>query len=258
MVSVIVPTITGGLSYLVDLIPTLEMQTEPHELIIIDNSSRDGTTNYLGNHACTVKINTSRLNFSQSNNQGAKIAGGDYILFLNNDTKVEPNLLQEMLSVFNLDEKIAVVGCQLRLARTPHKVHHAGVMFTDKYEPYELGLDQPFGVPELPRNDERVVGVREVPAVTAACLMIKKGVFFEVGGFDENYINGWEDIDLNLKVRGKGYKIYYTGRTYAYHHHFGTKDRGRFMYEKENRARYESLWMTTGKAKEVLNGIRES
>lgn len=255
MISVIVPTITGGMSYLVELIPTLERQTEQHELIIIDNASRDGTTNYLGNHPCIVKVNANRLNFSQSNNQGAKIASGDYLLFLNNDTKLEPDVLKDMLDVFTIDEKIAVVGCQLRLVRPPHKVHHAGVMFTEKYEPYELGLDQPFGVPELPRNDERVSGTREVPAVTAACMMVKKGVFFEVGGFDENYKNGWEDVDLNLKIREKGYKIYYTGKSYAYHHHFGTKDRGRFMYETENRARYESIWMTTGRAKEVLNGF---
>lgn len=258
MISIIVPTITGGLNYLVSLIPTVEQQTEPHELIIIDNASRDGTTNYLGNKECLIKVNKEKLNFSQSNNIGARLAQGTHLLFLNNDTKLEPNLLKEMLDTFNQDEKIGIVGCQIRLMQNPHKVHHAGIMFTEKYEPYELGLSQPFGIPEILKNDPKVWAIREVPAVTAACMMIRKDIFFEVGGFDENYKNGWEDVDLNLKVRQKGYKIYYTGKTYAYHHHFGSKDRGRFAFETENRARYEELWMTTGKAKEVLKGVRES
>ncbi len=257
-ISIITPTITGGLNYLVDLIPTIERQTLPYELIIIDNASRDGTTNYLSNKECLIKVNTNRLNFAQSNNIGARLAQGEYLLFLNNDTKLEPNLLEEMLKVFDLDPQIGIVGCQLRLMISPHKVHHAGIMFTERYEPYELGLSTPFGIPEILRNDPRVTEVREVPAVTACCMMIKKDLFLEVGGFDEGYINGWEDVDLNLKVREKGYKIYYTGKSFAYHQHFGSKDRGRFAFEKENRARYESLWMTTGKAKEVLHGIRES
>ena len=257
MVSIIVPTTTGGLGYLTELVPTIERQTEPHELILIDNASRDGTTNYMGMHACTLKVNSVKMNFSQSNNYGAKIAQGDYFLFLNNDTKLESNLLEEMVKTFSLDPKIGVVGCQLRLMRTPHKVHHAGIMFTEKYEPYELGLSQPFGVPELPKNDDRVWNVREVPAVTSACMMVRKDVFFDVGGFDEGYIFGWEDTDFNLRARQKGWKVYYNGKSWAYHHHFGSKDRGRFLFESTNRSRYEQLWMDTGKAKEVLNGFRE-
>lgn len=257
MISVITPTSTGGLSYLVDLVPSLERQTIPYEFILIDNASRDGTTNYMGHHDSLIKINVTRMNFSQSNNYGAKLASGNYFLFLNNDTRLEPNLLEEMVNTFNSDSSIGVVGCQLRLMKPPYKVHHAGIMFTDKYEPYELGLSQPFGVAELPKSDPRVNAVREVPAVTAACMMVRRDVFFDIGGFDENYVFGWEDSDFNLRVRQKGYKIYYTGRSWAYHHHFGSRDRGRFAHETENRARYEDLWMKTGKAKEVLNGFRE-
>lgn len=258
MVSVITPTTTGGLSYLVELVPSLERQTEKHEFILIDNASRDGTCNYLGTHDCIVKVNTEKMNFSQSNNYGAKIANGDCLLFLNNDTRLEPDVIEKMLETFKLDEKIGIVGCQLRLMRTPHKIHHIGVMFTEKYEPYELGLSMPFGVPEIEKNDPRVNSIREVPSVTSACMMVKKSVFEEVGGFDEGYIFGWEDTDICLRVREKGYKIYYNGQAIGHHHHFGSKDRGRFRFESENRNRYEDLWMKTGRAKEVLNGFRQS
>lgn len=258
MVSIITPTATGGLNYLTELVPSIERQDYPHEFILIDNASKDGTTNYMGSHQCLLKVNSTKMNFSQSNNYGSKIAQGEYLLFLNNDTKLEEGLIKNMVETFSVDPKIGVVGCQLRLMKTPHKVHHAGIMFTEKYEPYELGLSQPFGIPELPKNDERVWNVREVPAVTAACMMVRKDVFFDVGGFDENYHFGWEDVDFNLKARQKGWKIYYNGKSWAYHHHFGSKDRGRFTFETENRARYEELWMKTEKAKEVLNGFRES
>lgn len=257
MVSIITPTTTGGLNYLVDLVPTIEAQTYKHEFILVDNNSRDGTANYMGNHECLLKVNTVKMNFSESNNYAAKVAQGNYLLFLNNDTKLEPNLLEEMVKTFDIDPKIAIVGCQLRLMRNPHSVHHAGIMFTEKYEPYELGLEQPFGVPALPKNDERVWSVREVPAVTSACMMMRKDYFFDIGGFNPSFIFGWEDVDINLRARQKGYKIYYNGKSWAYHHHFGSKDRGRFVHESENRKLYETLWMDNGKAKEVLNGFRQ-
>jgi GT2 family glycosyltransferase len=258
MISIITPTTRGGLTYLASLVPTVEMQTAEHELIVVDNASRDGTSNYLGNHDCIIKVNSIKMNFSQSNNYGATLSHGDYLLFLNNDTFLQPNLLEEMLRVFEIDEKIGVVGCQLRLMST-NKVHHAGIMYTDKYEPYELGLSTPFGIPELPNNDPRITSTREVPSVTSACMMVKKNVFYETGGgFDEKYIFGWEDVDFNLKVKEKGYKIYYTGRSFAHHKHFGGKDQGRFRYEKENRARYEEIWMNTGRAKAILGDFREA
>jgi GT2 family glycosyltransferase len=257
MISIITPTTTGGMEYLTALVPSLEQQTMKHEFILIDNASRDGTENYMGFHESIVKINSVKMNFSQSNNYGVTLAHHDYLLFLNNDTLLQPNLLEEMRKVFDMDEKIGIVGCQLRLMHNK-KVHHAGIMYTEKYEPYELGLATAFGVPEILPNDPRVYSVREVPSVTAACMMVKKNVFYEVGGFDENYVFGWEDVDFNLKVRQHGYKIFYTGKSYGLHKHFGGKDRGRFLFEKENRKRYEELWMDTGLAKEVLNGIRES
>lgn len=258
MISIVTANITGGLNYLVNLVPTIERQKIPHEFILVDNASKDGSLNYMANHESVIKVNTFKKSFSQSNNEGSKIATGDYLLFLNNDTKLEENTLEEMLNTFEVDEKIGIVGCQIRLMTPPYKIQHAGVMFTDKYEPYELGLSQPFGIPELLSNDPRARDVREVPAVTACCMMIKKSVFEKLGMFDENYKNGWEDVDLNLKAREVGYKIYYTGKTCIYHHRFGSKDRGRFDKEKENRDYYESVWMNTGRAGKVLGNFREA
>jgi len=251
MVSIIIPTTTGGLGYLAQLIPGLSHEPDS-EIIIIDNASRDGTTNFLQNFECLVKINKENMSFSASNNLGASYARGEYLLFMNNDMLINPGLVAEMRKTFQVNSKIAVVGCQLRLMDRKDRVQHAGVMFTDKYVPYELGLAQPWGVPELPLHDPRVKSVREVPSVTAACMMIKREVFEEVGRFDERYVYGWEDSDLVLRIREKGYKVWYNGRAWAFHKHFGGRDRGRFKYEQRNRSIYDATWVNTGRAKKVL------
>lgn len=254
MVSIIIPTTTGGFTHLAKLMPQL-MQEPDTEIIIIDNNSMDGTANYLSSYNCLIKNNKIKMNFSQSNNYGVTKASGEYLLFMNNDIAITPGIVKKMVDTFLLDEKIGVVGAQLCLMDTPKKVQHAGVMFTDEYFPYELGLAQPFGIPELPYNDIRVRNIREVPSVTAACMMIKKSVFEEVGGFDEEYVFSWEDTDLNLKVREKGYKVYYNGEAHALHKLFGSRDRGRFHSELANRKRYEQIWIETGRAKAVLGGF---
>ena len=189
-----------------------------------------------------------------------KLAQGDYFLFLNNDTKISPNFVDEMLKTFEIDPKIGIVGCLIYSMDNPKKVLHAGICFTQNYVPYELGMKQPF-VPEiqdLPANDPRVRSVREVPSVTAACMMVKREVFEKIGGFDEQYINGWEDTDFVLKARELGYKVFYTGKTFIHHVHFGSKHAGRFNFEAQNRKRYDDVWVTTRRAKKVLGKFREA
>lgn len=257
MVSVIIPTSTGGFMHLAKLMPSIS-QEEDCEIIVIDNNSRDNTMNYLSGYNCLVKVNQNKMNFSQSNNYGASKASGEYLLFLNNDTVTTKGFTKEMVKIFNSDPKIGIVGCLIYTMTLPKQIQHIGVMFTQEYFPYELGQPIQGITPGIPKNDPRVLSVREVPSVTAACMMIRKDVFNEVGGFDEGYSFGWEDTDLSLKVREKGYKVYYTGKGNIHHFHYGSKAIGRFNSEIENRNRYEEIWVKTGRAKEVLNGFREN
>jgi GT2 family glycosyltransferase len=256
MVSVIVPSTTGGLVYLSRLMPILSREPDT-QIIIIDNNSHDGTTNFLGTYDCLIKVNNPGKSFSQSNNQGAKLAQGDYLLFLNNDTIPQEGFIQEMRATFNLDPKIGIVGTLLYTMDNPKKIQHAGVYFTQDYVPYELGLPIGDFAPGILVNDPRAKLTREVPSVTAACMMVKREVFNDVGGFDENYINGWEDTDFVLKVRELGYKVWYNGNTHVYHQHFGSRSQGRFKFENQNRQRYDDIWVNTGRAKAVLGEFRE-
>lgn len=258
MVSILIPTTVGGMTHLARLLPNLSREAEETgaEIIVIDNNSKDGTANLLCNYDCTVKFNKVNLGFSKAHNQASKIAQGEYLLLLNNDTAIYPGLLQEMQKVFLLDPKIAVVGCLIMLMDRD-KIQHAGVMFTPDYVPYELGLElpniRPGTYPGIPMSDPRVHMVREVPSVTGACMMIRKDVWEEIGGLDDEYINGWEDVDFCLKARELGYKIYYTGKAKIMHKHFGSP--GRFLNEAANRLRYDQIWVDTKRAEKVLGGV---
>lgn len=257
MISVIIPSTKNGVHYLAALLPDLSKEPDI-EMIVIDNDSRDGTPHFLASYDCVLKINSPGRNFSQSNNQGAKLAQGDYFLFLNNDTRITPGFIQEMLNTFKLEPTIGIVGCLLFTMDNPKKVQHAGVMFNQDYVAYELGLPVEGCSPGITPGDARVKSIREVPAVTAACMMVSRKCFEDVGGFNEDFRNGWEDSDLCLRAREKGYKVYYNGQAVVYHHHFGSRGQGRFRFEKENRQLYDSIWVNTGRAKQVLEDFREA
>lgn len=257
MISILIPTTTGGFTHLTKLMPGLAVEATQNkaEIIVIDNASKDGTVNYLSNYECTIVVNKVNKGFAKAHNHAAKIAQGDYLLLLNNDTMISLGLLETLKKTFELNPKIGAVGCLVVKMDDQKRVQHAGVMFTPDYIPYELGLGIPDTIPVLPFNDERVHSVREVPSVTAACVMIKKNVFDEVGGFNEEYRNGWEDTDLILKIREKGYKVWYNGTTQVLHKHFGSINVGRFKFENENRALYEDIWVKTDRAKRVLGNF---
>lgn len=254
-VSVLIPTCLGGFTHLARLMPGLSLECDKKaEIIIIDNASKDGTLQYLSNYQCTVIINKANEGFAKAHNKASKIAQGEYLLLLNNDTIVNPGVIEEMVKTFELDPKIGIVGC-LIMKMDSKLVQHAGVMFTPDYIPYELGSEVPGIMPGIPFNDERVKSVREVPSVTAACMMIKKSIFNELGGFDERYINGWEDNDLVLRAREAGYKVWYTGQASIFHKRFGSAAVGRYAHEMENRKLYDRTWVETNRAKTVLKGF---
>lgn len=247
---------TGGFSHLTKLLPLLSVEPDI-EIIIIDNNSRDGTINYLANHSCTVRINKDKKSFSASNNQGRDLARGEYLLFLNNDTVITPGFTKVMQETFLLDEKIGIVGCLLYNMESPKKIQHIGVCFNEEYVPYELGQTSQVS-PSISFGDPRVKAVRPVPSVTAACMMVKRDVFDAIGGFDEEYLNGWEDTDFVLRARELGYKVWYNGNAVVYHKHFGSTNAGRMAHEQENRQRYDDIWVHTGRAKTVLGDFREA
>lgn len=181
------------------------------ELIVVDNASTDSTPDLLASLAGDVRIirNDQNLGFAKACNQGARAARGKYLVFLNNDTIPQPHWLTPLVREVEEHPEVGVVGSKLLFA--DGTIQHAGVVFTRSHLiPYHAYRTAPA---DLPAVNQR----REFQAVTGACMLIRRNLFEAAGGFDEAFENGFEDVDLCLKVRAKGYRIVYQPRSALYH-----------------------------------------
>ncbi|OON99036.1 MAG: hypothetical protein ATN35_02460 [Epulopiscium sp. Nele67-Bin004] len=159
------------------------------------------------------------FNYSAINNFGAKEATGEYYILLNNDIEmITPSWIEEMLMYCQRDD-VGIVGAKLYFE--DDTIQHAGVI---------MGLGGVAGHSHkyYHRNDvgyfHRLSVVQNLSGVTAACLMIKKSIYEEVDGLDEKFQVAFNDVDLCMKVREKGYLVVFSPYVEAYH--YESKSRG--------------------------------
>lgn len=209
LVSIIIPT--KNLSLLKACLESLYSVTDyqNYELIIIDTGLDTA------NDPAFIKkiLNFQNLklvryekpfNYSAVNNTGSQHAKGEFLLFLNDDIKVvSTNWLSEMVA-WSLQEDIGVVGAKLLYPN--NTIQHAGIV---------IGLTGFAGHP-FQRCAEHTMGLfgstdwyRNYSAVTGACMMVRRDVFEEVYGFNEDFILCGSDVEFCLRVRNKGYRILY-------------------------------------------------
>ena len=159
------------------------------------------------------------FNYSAINNFGFKFAKGDYIMLLNNDVElITPDIFQSMLG-FCMRPEDGIVGA--KLLYNDHTVQHAGVLVGAG------GLaDHVFkGIHEDdPGYMGRAISSQDVSAVTAACLLVKRSVYEEVGGLEDEFQVAFNDVDFCLKVRKAGYLIVYDADVKLFH--YESKSRG--------------------------------
>lgn len=189
-----------------------------YEIIILDNGSKEEKTlRYFDEVSKHNKIKVIRydipFNYSKINNYAVQYAKGELLLFLNNDTEViNPDWLEEMVPHI-IREEVGIVGAMLYYP--DNTIQHAGVI---------LGIGGVAGhayrfFPKgHPGQSGRVWLAQYMSAVTGACLLIKRKVFEEVGGFEEDLAVAFNDVDLCLKVLSRGYKIVWTPYAELYHY----------------------------------------
>lgn len=236
-VSIIIP-VFNNVKYTMQCLDALASNTGyvPYEVIVVDNGSTDGTKELLGTIKGDIKVltNETNLGFAIASNQGAKVADGDYIVFLNNDTIPQTGWLEAMVREADGSGDIAIVGS--KLLYPDDKIQHAGVVFSAREQGYSIyhiyrGVDK-----DHPAVNYR----REYNAVTAACMLVRKNIFIDMGMFDEDFINGYEDVDFCLKVRESDYKIVYTPDSVVYH--YEEKTEGRLSYGEHNTQQFLRRW----------------
>ena len=213
-VSIIIPT-KDKADRLNPCIKSIESKTtyRNFEFIIVDNGSEEiEVLQYLAVSPHKIIRYPEKFNFSKINNLAARYATGEYLLFLNDDTEViSPGWLEAMLEHAQREE-VGIVGA--KLLYPDGLIQHAGVVLErnsirhiHRFNGlYEHGY---YGTADVIRNFN---------AVTGACLMMQKKVFKEVGGFEENLGTIYNDVDLCLRVRSRGYLVVYTPYALLYHH----------------------------------------
>ena len=215
-----------------------------YEIIIVENNStQQETFDYYKELEKNSRIRVIKwekgFNFSAINNYAAKSANGEYLLFLNNDIEVRSaDWIDGMLG--NAQRKdVGIVGC--RLLYPDNTIQHAGVIIG-------IGGIAGHAFTNLPAARSgymhRASTQVDYSAVTAACMMISKKLFEEVGGFEEKLTVAFNDIDLCLRVREKGYLVVYDA--YVEMIHYESKTRGsEDSKEKVRRFQDEIEYMRT-------------
>ncbi|WP_084442218.1 glycosyltransferase [Termitidicoccus mucosus] len=203
-------------------------------LLWIDNGSTDGTREWLKslspnrNH---VVFNDQNLGYAAGNNIGANISGGDVLILLNNDLILTANWLDPLSHSLKSIERAGIIG-NIQLQPATGRIDHAGVC-------YDL-----IGRPDHYLKGRRLSAARGPGrfsnAVTAACCMIRRDLFLSVGGFDERFRNGCEDVDLCLRLGQKGYRHWVDYRSVVYHHVSASP--GRKDHDLQNQALFLQRW----------------
>lgn len=204
------------------------------ELIVVDNHSTDSTPQLLSSLGGDVRIitNDENLGFAKACNQGAAIATGEYLVFLNNDTIPLTGWLSALVDEVQTHPDVTVVGS--KLLYQDGTTQHAGVAIDrNNLTPYHIYNGFAADHPAVNKR-------RELNAVTAACLLIRRSVFAELGGFDEGFLNGFEDVDLCLRVREKQGRIVYQPRSVLYH--LESQTPGRKEHDQANANRLHRRW----------------
>jgi GT2 family glycosyltransferase len=215
----------------------------PHEIILVDDGSTDGTREWLKGVTvpCRALLNDKNLGFAATCNRGAATASGEFLFFLNNDLELRPGWLEPMLAVFSRIPTAGAVG-NVQLNFATGAIDHTGLYFNEKGKPAHA-------------TRRGLAAIRDVDAVTGACFAIRGDAWRQLGGFDEDYVNGCEDVDLCLRALEAGFTNHVALRSVVRHH--VSASTGRKRRDEQNTARLLRRWRHFIIPRIVRPGCRE-
>jgi len=203
LVSVIIVNYNGK-TYLEKCLESLmKINYNNYEIILVDNNSTDTSIEFVKNtypSITIIKLNDN-YGFAEPNNIGAKNAKGDYLLFLNNDTEVDPDFIDELVNVLKKDPKIAI--CQSLLLKPNGAVDSSGDFIDTLGRAYS--------------SKNKVNEVKKILSARGASMMVRKDSFWDLGGFDKKFFASFEDVDLGWRAWIWGYKIVLVPNSIVYH-----------------------------------------
>jgi len=236
MVSIVIPVHNHWAYTVRCLVAVLDHSRDvAHEVIVVDNGSSDETPAGLAQlGGVRVHRNPTNLGFGRACNQGAALARGEFVLFLNNDTEPRRGWLAALIAAAREDPAVTAAGSRLLFA--DDAIQSAGLLLA-------YGLPYPLSV--IPRGYRKPAGEAPssgpVRAVTGACMLVRAAAFRAAGGFDEGFENGYEDVDLCLRFGEAGGKVLFVAESVVTHHE--AVSGGRFKNEAANLDRLQQRWM---------------
>jgi len=201
----------NGLAWLDRCLETLHAQTlPPTEMVVVDNASTDGSVAHLRARWPGVRVEALPTNagFAAGNNRGAADARTDALVFLNNDTEVDPGWLQALVRAAEADPGRGLVASKVVYLDRPELIDSAG----DGYLRCGGGLKRGHGQPVTLAD---VSG--EVFGACGAGFLIRRNLFEELGGFDEDFFMVYEDVDLSYRARLSGARVWYAADAVVRH-----------------------------------------
>lgn len=223
LISVITVNLNGRahLEALLDSLATQQYPAERIEVIVVDNGSTDDSISFLTSVHPRVKILANQRNegFARPNNQAAAIARGQYLALVNNDMKLDPHWLGHLVDFIEAGPAdVACVGSRIL------NWDGSAVDFINGEMAFNgMGFQPGYGA--LVASPEASCYPDELLFACGGALLIKKDVFLEVGGFDEDYFAYYEDVDLGWRLWVQGHRVRFCPEAVVHHRHNGTSSR---------------------------------
>lgn len=224
----------NGLKHLQDCFSSLtkiDYPPERLELMLVDNASTDGSVEFMKTHYPQVRLvsNEENIGFAAGNNRGARDATGDYIVFLNNDTWVEPQFVHGLVNAVQSGSKVICAGAKM-LNWDGTQFDFVGAVTHFAGHAQQVGIGAPY-------SPEQFTDIRPLLFACGGAMIIDRSVFLQVGGFDEDFFIYFEDVDLGWRLWLLGYEVVFAPDAIVHHRYHGTMDnfsdyRKRVLYRR--------------------------
>jgi GT2 family glycosyltransferase len=217
----------NGLSWLKSFLPSVVSHTSRDaEIIIADNASDDGTADWVKVHFPDVIVARFDQNYGYcgGNNKAAEQATGDILLFLNNDVEVSEGWLEPVVESFQSNAMLGAAQPKIRSHKEPDRFEYAGAAggMLDAFG-YPFCLGRIFDTCEIDTGQYDDVS-KNIFWASGAAFAVRKNLFVEAGGFDEDFRFHMEEIDLCWKIKRMGYTIACVPKSIVYHVGGGSLD----------------------------------
>ncbi len=222
----------NGLEVIESCLESILQQTyKPLEIIVVDNGSVDGSPDLILNRFPQVRLilNGKNLGVAEGNNIGIRASHGQYIMILNNDTRLHPQCIERLIQSLKRDKRCGATAPKILFNHDRHLVDAAGIVIYPDGLSIGRGKMQP-----SERYDKEI----EVLCPSGSAALYRREMFEEIGLFDKEFFAYAEDTDLGCRARLAGWKTFYVPEAIVYHHHsktFGIYSESKAFLVERNR-----------------------